>query len=254
MSLCKACDGPLVIDVGDEEADGSTSPAETVPDDLELGCGCHYHWECLMEEASSVALSLKCPSCDSFLAVNEAGPSTTNPFLKTASSTPILARYSNEGGTQEHLDILPSITEEAYIQSNPEARPARAMHVMCAEGDVEGVLELLQRVGEEVSDMGSFVRYQDPLGGMKSALHVAVENKREEIVWLMLWLSSTIPSDTFPSPAKQVAESVGLGRLDVQADGDIRRLRDEQGRTAEDVARGNPEMWHILFEAGALAP
>jgi hypothetical protein len=38
----------------------------------------------------------------------------------------ILARYHNEGGVQENLDILPLVTEEAYLEANPAARPARA--------------------------------------------------------------------------------------------------------------------------------
>jgi hypothetical protein len=38
----------------------------------------------------------------------------------------ILARYHNEGGVQERLDVLPLITEEAYLEANPAARPARA--------------------------------------------------------------------------------------------------------------------------------
>lgn len=49
MAACKICDDPLVIEVDrdDEgEAGGSSSAANeaTVPDDLELQCGCHFHW------------------------------------------------------------------------------------------------------------------------------------------------------------------------------------------------------------------
>ena len=36
---CKACEEPLFIRV-DEDGDNN----ETVPDDLELVCGCHFHW------------------------------------------------------------------------------------------------------------------------------------------------------------------------------------------------------------------
>ncbi|UNI15602.1 hypothetical protein JDV02_002122 [Purpureocillium takamizusanense] len=207
-----------------------------------------------MDEASSIALSLKCPSCEAYLPVNNAGPSASNQFMEAASGAPILARYSNEGGVQENLDILPSLTEEAYIQNNPEARPARALHVMCAEGDVAGIVELLRDVHDEVSDVGSLVRYQDPLAEMKTGLHLAVSNRQEEAVWLLLWLSSPMPSQSFPPPARQVAESMGLGRLNVQPDADIRALRDAQGRTAEDVAQDDPETWRILLEAGALSP
>ncbi|KND88849.1 hypothetical protein TOPH_06373 [Tolypocladium ophioglossoides CBS 100239] len=256
MSQCKACDEPLVlrVDVDDDEDEGATIEAQTVPDDLELRCGCHFHWECLMDEASSVALSLKCPACESHLPVNAAGPSSSNVFLQTASSVPILARYRNEGGVQENLDILPSITEEAYVQNNPEVRPARALHVMCAEGDVAGIVELLRDVHDEVGDIGSLVRYQDPLAEMKSGLHLAVENRQEDVVWLLLWLSSTMPTESFPPPARQVAESMGLGRLSVQSDGDVRALQDGHGRTAESLAQQNLAAWSTLLDAGAFSP
>ena len=207
-----------------------------------------------MDEASSVALSLKCPSCQSHLPTNVAGPSSTNAFFQSASSTPILARYTNEGGVQENLDILPSITEEAYIQNNPEARPARALHVMCSEGDVTGIVELLRDVHDEVGDIESLVRYQDPLAEMKSGLHLAVESGHEDVVWLLLWLSSTMPSESFPPPARQAAESMGLGRLNVQRDGDIRALQDGQGRTAEALAQQSQAVWSRLLEAGAFSP
>ena len=89
---------------------------------------------------------------------------------------------------------------------------------------------------------------------MRSGLHLAVANRQEEAVWLLLWLSSTMPSESFPPPARQVAESMGLGRLSVQPDADIRALKDAQGRTAESVAQDDPEAWRILLEAGALSP
>jgi hypothetical protein len=164
-----------------------------------------------------------------------------------------LAQYTNEGGFQKDLDIMPSITEEAYLESHPEARPARAMHIMCSEGDAEGIVELLRDASDEVGDMASFVRYQDPLSEMKSGLHLAVEKKQEETVWLLLWLCSTIPTESFPEPARRAAEAMGVGRLGVGADGDIRSLRDTQGRTAEDVARQSGS-WAALLDAGLFTP
>ena len=44
---CAACDEPLLVLVeSDSEAEDSKNAAapETVPDDVELGCGCHFHW------------------------------------------------------------------------------------------------------------------------------------------------------------------------------------------------------------------
>lgn len=44
MSLCKICKEPLVLRLDDDADNDDTETAETVPDDLELGCGCHFHW------------------------------------------------------------------------------------------------------------------------------------------------------------------------------------------------------------------
>lgn len=255
MSLCKTCEEPLVIRLLEDGADDeSTEVPETVPDDLELRCGCHFHWECLMEEASSVALSLKCPSCESYLPTNEAGASSTNQYRESSGQASIFAQYSNEGGAQRDLNIMDSLTEEAYVQNHPEARPARAFHVMCSEGDIAGIIDLLRDISDEGQDVGGLIRYQDPLAEMKSGLHLSVENHQEEIVWTLLWLSSTMPTESFPGLVRQTAEGVGLGRLDVQPGDDIRVLRDYQGRTAETVAKQNPGVLSALLDAGALTP
>ncbi|KMQ82093.1 ring finger-like protein, partial [Lasius niger] len=119
-------------------------------------------------------------------------------------------------------------------------QPARALHVMCSEGDVAGIVELLRHVHDQVSDVRALVRYQDPLAEMKSGLHLAVENGHEDIVWLLLWLSSTLPTEAFPLPGRQAVESLGLGRLSLQPDDDIRGLLDGRGRTAEGIAQQDP--------------
>ena len=56
MSTCVTCNQPLEVEIeADEEEQyemqGSSSgkaPAaapETVPDDVQLNCGCHFHWQ-----------------------------------------------------------------------------------------------------------------------------------------------------------------------------------------------------------------
>jgi hypothetical protein len=202
-----------------------------------------------MEDASSVAQSLKCPSCETYLPQNEAAGSSAS-----QSSAAILAQYSNEGGVQKDLNIMDSIAEEAYIQDHPEARPARAFHVMCAEGDIAGIIDLLRDASDQGADVGSLIRYQDPLADMKSGLHLSVENQQEEIVWTLLWLSSTVSTDSFPPLVRQTAEGVGLGRLHVTPEEDIRRLRDSRNRVAEDVAQQNPGAFSALLDAGVLSP
>lgn len=44
---CAACQEPLLVLVdSDSEAEDSKNAAisESVPDDVELPCGCHFHW------------------------------------------------------------------------------------------------------------------------------------------------------------------------------------------------------------------
>lgn len=44
---CAACEEPLLVLVdSDSEAEDSKNAArpETVPDDVELTCACHFHW------------------------------------------------------------------------------------------------------------------------------------------------------------------------------------------------------------------
>lgn len=189
-----------------------------------------------------------------------AGPSATNSLTLGHPQTPqILTRYTNEGGVQDDLDILPLITEEAYLEANPSARPARAFMHMCSQGDVSGIFELLQTVEEDHEDgeqdsmsPADLLRYQDPLDGMKSAIHLAIENSKQEIVWLLLWLASDVPADKFPEEAIRVAESVNASRESAATGVDIRSLRNTQGQTASTVANAMGGTWTALLQSGIL--
>lgn len=238
MATCKVCSEQLVSQVDDEEA--------PVPDDLELPCGCHYHWQCLLDQSSYVALNLKCPSCERFLPVNQAGPSVTN----TPQSQAILTRYTTEDGVEENYDILPIVTEEAYLESHPGERRARAFHVMLSQDDVLGVLELLNDAASEGDDVSALVFYRDALNKNKNGLHLAIEKGQEEAVWLMLYLGSPLPLDMFPQEAAHAAQSMGVERLDGREN--ICCLRDDQNLTAEDYARNLGDKWSRLLQGGVL--
>ncbi|KAI0521752.1 hypothetical protein F5B22DRAFT_500520 [Xylaria bambusicola] len=257
-SVCKICEDPLVVEV-EGDGDSEDTNTQTVPDDLELPCDCHFHWQCLLDKASDVAISLKCPSCQVPLAQNNAGPSVTNPFLQSTSGVSILTRYVNEGGVQEDLDILPAITEEAYLEANPQARPARAFHVMCSEGDVDGIVDLLRDIeqgdgDEPVLTPAQLIRYQDPLANMKSGLHLAIEQGREEVVWLLLWLASPLRTDAFPGPLREIAQAMGLQRPVTPPSDDIRALQDDRGRAAETIAAEREGPWAALLQSNVLHP
>lgn len=153
------------------------------------------------------------------------------------------------------MDILPTITEEAYLESHPEARPARAFQVMCSEGDVEGIAELLAGLDQDPdagADIHSVLVYQDPLSGMKTGLHLAVEKQQVEVALLLLWLCSGVPTESFPPEARQTAESNGIGRLSVSPEGDIRQLQDSNGLTAGHIARELQGPWAVFVESGLL--
>lgn len=216
-----------------------------------------------MDEAASILSTLQCPTCHSDLIGGtgsqqrpggSSSSSSTNNNNNNNYNSEVLVRYTNEGGIQEGLDIMPSFKEEAYLQVHPEAAPARAFHVMCAEGDIDGAFELLYHASEQVPDVGAMVRYQDPLSGMKSGLHLAVEHQHEGVVWLLLWLSSHVPLDAFPADARHAAESLGLGRLSIGPGEDIRALQDDRGKTAAEVAGEVNGCWLSLVETGLLNP
>ncbi|CRK48154.1 hypothetical protein BN1723_001411 [Verticillium longisporum] len=232
---CKECNDPLVLELG-PDSDGEEE-ATTVPDDLELRCGCHFHWQCLMDKSSEVAISLRCPSCQTHLATNEAGPSATNQIVIASSGSVILARYVNE--------------------AHPEARPARAYHVMCSEGDATGIVELLHdasaELGGDTVQLGHLIRYRDPLHNNKSGLHLAVEKGREEVLWLLLWLASSLPTESFPESAQNVAKAAHIGRLDTSGD-DIRFLQSVGGKSAYDIAQRMPDQWGVINDSGVLRP
>lgn len=53
MTTCVTCDNPLVVEIEPDDDDedvgmgGSSANAtskKTVPDDVHLSCGCHFHW------------------------------------------------------------------------------------------------------------------------------------------------------------------------------------------------------------------
>ncbi|KAK4200794.1 hypothetical protein QBC40DRAFT_224946 [Triangularia verruculosa] len=262
MSLCKSCHQPLILQFEPDSEDESLSPPEDqppIPDDLHLPCQCHFHWQCLLDQSPTVALSLCCPSCNTYLPSNPptGGPSSsssgsgsgssTNPFLSTSQTAQILTTYTNEGGMQENLNILPHLTEEAYLSSHPEFRPAKALHTLASEGDTAGILELLADVDadEDITlSLPQLLCWQDPLNESKTAMHLALENAQEEVFWLLLWLNSGVHTSVFPEQVVQSCEGVGLPRRQTVPEGeDLRFVRDGSGKGAGDMCRGLGGAW-----------
>lgn len=233
-------------------------PTETVPDDVLLSCGDHFHWECLLD---SYEYS-QCPHCSH---------SIVTPASAAGSAERIVVDLNNEGGLQEGIDIMPILQEESYLRAYPEERKARACLEFCREGDHRAIAELLKSCSEEPEEDGmedeemdgeaagpqktadEILRYQDPIGDMQSGLHAAAANGHREVAWLLLLLASSYPELEFPALVFQEAAALGVMREDQQEKVDIRSLKDAQGRTAEDVARDAGIVWHGWIGNGRLA-
>ena len=167
--------------------------------------------------------------------------------------------YTNEGGEQ-HMDMLPTLQEEHYLNGNPQARPARAFLTFCTEGDVLSIVGLMNQLltpdsddeEEDVTPMhpAEILRYQDPLNGNKSAMHLAIEKGQVEVVWLLLWIASELPDHAFPANVRAMANMMGAARDMVGPGPDVRALKDERGCDADALAQivGGP--WMDFVNAG----
>ena len=245
VPTCAKCHDPLTHEIDDSDTEDLQQP-NTVPDDVELPCHDHFHWECLLD---SYELS-RCPACNSEITSHPASGSSSD-----AQQPRILVNMNNEGGLQQNIDIFPILQEESYLRAYPEERKSRAFLEFCREGDHKAIVELLNSGDDDGDDsdeeMGDgdenplsgpskspaeILRYQDPLGGMQSGLHAAAANGHREVAWMLLLLASELPQMEFPPLVFQEAAAMGIMREEQEGLTDIRSLRDANGRSAEDVA------------------
>ncbi|KAL9104690.1 MAG: hypothetical protein Q9163_000368 [Psora crenata] len=250
---CVSCERPLILYIEpDEEDDGHMEdPANVdggsyVDDDVYLQCGCHFHWQCLLD-AYSVT---ECPSCGKYL---------TSTSINGQQQ--ILCDLKNEGGLQKSLDILPLLAEETYLKAYPEERKCQAFLEFCGDGDIAAIVDLLKDDDDQMnSEQGAAVmdidvlRYQDHIRTMNSALHVAIQNQQECVAWLLLLLASNLDQSQFPAALLGYAEELGLKRNDLTGKVDIRTLRDAEGMTAEQRAASVGGIWENWIRVGRLKP
>ncbi|KAI9758805.1 MAG: hypothetical protein M4579_002819 [Chaenotheca gracillima] len=161
----------------------------------------------------------------------------------------IICTVRNEGGVEESYDFYPDLLQDAYLDEHPEARKAQAFLDLCASGDVDGILELLFDDGEEDVEGApvDLLRYQSPLQKGRSPLHIAIMNQQQAVAWLILWLASGAPEYRFPADMLAAASQRGLARDDYNVSGklDIRNLRDDEGLSAQDMARSVGGVWEV---------
>lgn len=264
MSTCAKCAQALEVELGPEDdsdasdidMDGAdANDTTTVPDDVHLPCGCHFHWQCLLD---SYELET-CPSCSKTIVLYPASASSSS-----VGEAQILVDILNEGGPQQQTDIFPLLKEESYLRAYPEERKSRAFLELCREGDHRAIVDLLKsRLQDEDGADGrgesvektpdEILRYQDPIGDMESGLHACAANGHREVAWLLLLLASNFPELDIPALVFQEAATLGVMREDQEGKVDIRSLRDAHGRTAEDVAKEFGIVWNGWIGNGRLA-
>lgn len=274
MSVCAKCEKPLEVQIepdsedegqGEDTAMSGGVPSEahslsqtTVPDDVQLSCGDHLHWECLLD---TYELD-KCPQCSRDITSSPAAASSS----ATSADPQILVDLNNEGGLQRQIDIFPILKEESYLRAYPEERKCRAFLEFCREGDHRAIADLLKSCNEnddnddeDMEDDGptksadDVLRYQDPIGDSQSGLHAAAANGHREVAWLLLLLASNYSELEFPALVFQEAAALGVMREEQDGKVDIRSLKDAHGRTAEDVARETGVVWNGWIGNGRLA-
>ena len=259
-SKCAKCQQALTISVhpdsdDEDQPSSSTGQDQTVPDDVHLSCGCHFHWECMLDAYEYST----CPNCNQSI--------VTHPDK-------VLVDLNNEGGLQHQIDIAPILKEESYLRAYPEERRCRAFLEFCREGDHRAIAQLLLTCEDDDEDdeetdkddmtdddqprssvktAHEILRYQDPIGDMQSGLHCAVANGHREVAWMLLLLASSLPELDFPALVYQEAAALGVMRENQGGKQDIRGLRDSASRTAEDVAREVGVIWTGWVGNGRLA-
>lgn len=158
----------------------------------------------------------------------------------------------NEGGRAEAQDIRRVLLEEQYLRQHPHERKARAFLEFCREGDADAVVDLLQQGDDDEDDdmmddddddepdvsqmsLGEILRYQDRMSDGMTGLQAAILGGNATIVWLLLWVASGVNERHFPAAGVAYARELGIQRA--LTDTDIRTLRDDAGRGAEDIAK-----------------
>jgi hypothetical protein len=240
---CAACDEPLflLIEPDSEDETNNTlgkTPSQqhssSVPDDVELHCNCHFHWECFLDAYTLTS----CPNCEANIS-----------SLSATGQQQVLCTVRNEGGTQMDFDILPTATEEAYLRAYPEERKGHAFLEFCREGDVDAIVHMVKDDGEDDAEENGegevdLLQYCGTFEGIEgSGLHVAIRYNRVEVAWLMLVLGSSLDWSAFPPEVLKAMEGV-LSKEDRRATPDIRTLQDADGRTPAALAQELGGVWH----------
>ncbi|KAH7888466.1 hypothetical protein F5I97DRAFT_701708 [Phlebopus sp. FC_14] len=126
---CIICFEPLSILSDDEEG------PVFITDDVELRCGHHSHWTCLMDWARTPDIDrTSCPQHNP-----ECGQSTLD------STGRFIVNVTNEGGFTNGFDFGEVLDEEDFLEKNPEQQINRAFHDLIAQGEYEAASQLIEQ-------------------------------------------------------------------------------------------------------------
>lgn len=167
---CGLCHQPLLIPQASlpagERFSSSDDEDDDIPshmiDDVELLCGDHFHWDCLIQVSKlTPAEGLRsCPTC------------RKDVLTMTEEGEKLLVQVRNEGGVTTNYDLGEEILSELALDSNPHLRRNQAFLTLMAQGDLEAAESFLR--GDDSTDgLGPIdpnVTYEE--GGL-TALHVA---------------------------------------------------------------------------------
>ncbi|CED85430.1 Zinc finger, RING/FYVE/PHD-type [Phaffia rhodozyma] len=173
---CALCSLPLLVpqepssDIEDDEDE--ETPSHLI-DDVELPCGDHFHWDCLMN-ASKISPVDKLRFC---LFCRQQAVT-----IADDGSEKLLVHVRNEGGLTSNFDLGEEIRSEIAFDSNPHLRRTEAFLSLMSQDDLETAEEMLRgEDGAEPVDPNS--TYEE--GGL-TALHVAAYNNNVRAIELLL--------------------------------------------------------------------
>ena len=87
------------------------------------------------------------------------------------------------------------------------------------------------------------LRYQNPLRGMSSALHAAIENHNQVTAGLLLWLASNLDTSVFQEDVVRQAQERGVLRGQMSSGTDIQKLAIRRGQNR--CAACGDDQWRL---------
>ncbi|KAH7101928.1 ankyrin [Auriculariales sp. MPI-PUGE-AT-0066] len=198
---CSLCTDPLLSfsDPGESEdlqlENEMQIDSGLVLDDVELECGHHYHWQCVLdyaEENGPDAAACAVCAIPLYQGVGHGNDGEEGQFL-------VIVR--NEGGETPDFDLGAEIAHQRFLAANPRIARAETFLSLVEQGDADAAEAFLNadpENGGEPVDVNAIKR-----GTGQTALHLAALNNDEPGVRMLLAYGAdrTIEDDTAETAA-----------------------------------------------------